>query len=89
MNGIYNNSMIYKEKTKAFHDKVILWKEFHVRLKTLLFHSCFKIFPGKLCSCWNGPFVVTNIFNHSVVKTQSLENKQSYQSEWTAIKTFL
>lgn len=29
----YENSLIYKEKTKTFHDKKVLWKEFHVREK--------------------------------------------------------
>ncbi|GMP92755.1 hypothetical protein CsSME_00042843 [Camellia sinensis var. sinensis] len=38
-NDAYENAMIYKEKTKAFHDKMISRKEFNVGQKVLLYHS--------------------------------------------------
>ena len=34
-NDAYDNSWIYKEKTKAFHDKMISRKEFYVGQKVL------------------------------------------------------
>ena len=49
-NDAYESSRIYKEKTKAFHDKQILRKNFEVGQKVLLFHSRLKLFPGKLRS---------------------------------------
>ncbi|CAN6694807.1 unnamed protein product [Malus baccata var. baccata] len=48
--GAYESSRIYKERTKAFHDSQILWKEFQPGQKVLLFSSRLKLFPGKLKS---------------------------------------
>lgn len=45
-NDAYDNSWIYKEKTKAFHDKMILRKEFYVGQKVLLYNSRLTLFPG-------------------------------------------
>ena len=50
---------------------MILRKEFSVGQKVLLFHSNLKHFPGKLRSCWVGPFIITNIFPHSAVEIRS------------------
>ncbi|XP_070667524.1 uncharacterized protein [Malus domestica] len=38
-NEAYENARIYKEKTKAFHDKMIRSKTFSIRQKVLLFNS--------------------------------------------------
>ncbi|XP_024007933.1 uncharacterized protein K02A2.6-like [Eutrema salsugineum] len=46
----YENSKIYKEKTKAFHDKKILNNNFAPNDQVLLFNSRLKLFPGKLRS---------------------------------------
>lgn len=70
-NEAYESAKIYKEKTKAFHDKMIMRKTFVVGQKVLLFHSRLKLFPGKLRSRWIGPFVVTNVFHHGAVEIQS------------------
>lgn len=39
---------MYKEKTKAFHDKHITRKQFVPGQKVLLNHSCLKLFLEKL-----------------------------------------
>ncbi|XP_027364369.1 uncharacterized protein LOC113871468 [Abrus precatorius] len=59
----YENSRIYKEKTKQYHDKKISSKEFYVGQKVLLFNSRLKLMPGKLKSRWLGPFTITKIFS--------------------------
>ncbi|KAL0358205.1 UNVERIFIED_CONTAM: hypothetical protein Scaly_1506200 [Sesamum calycinum] len=46
-NDAYENSMIYKNKTKAFHDHIISRKAFSIGQKVLLFHSKLKLFPGQ------------------------------------------
>ncbi|KAL0381108.1 UNVERIFIED_CONTAM: hypothetical protein Sangu_0175100 [Sesamum angustifolium] len=46
-NDAYENSKIYKEKAKAFHDRIISRKEFNIGQKILLFHSKLKLFPGE------------------------------------------
>ena len=49
-NDAYINSKIYKEKTKIFHDKSILQKNFSPGQKVLLYNSKLYFFPGKLRS---------------------------------------
>ena len=61
-NEAYENARIYKEKTKAWHDKHITRKEFAAGQQVLLFNSRLKLFPGKLKSRWSGPFTVTKVF---------------------------
>ena len=63
-NEAYENAGIYKEKTKAWHDKHITRKEFIAGQQVLLFNSRLKLFPGKLKSRWSGPFTVTKVFSH-------------------------
>ncbi|GJS31512.1 reverse transcriptase domain-containing protein [Tanacetum coccineum] len=57
----YENSLIYKEKTKRIHDAKIKNRVFNVGDQVLLFNSRLKIFSGKLKSRprWSGPF--TNV----------------------------
>ncbi|CAL9013424.1 unnamed protein product, partial [Prunus brigantina] len=70
-NDAYESARIYKEKTKAFHDKAIQRKTFEIGQKVLLFNSRLRLFPGKLRSRWYGPFVVTNVFPHGAVEIQN------------------
>ncbi|RDX79037.1 gag-pol, partial [Mucuna pruriens] len=58
----YENSRIYKQKVKKFHDQQILRKDFRVGQKVLLFNSRLKLIAGKLRSRWDRPFVITNVF---------------------------
>ncbi|GKA72652.1 reverse transcriptase domain-containing protein [Tanacetum coccineum] len=55
----YENSLIYKEKTKRIHDSKIKNRVFNVGDRVLLFNSRLKIFSGKLKTRWSGPFTVT------------------------------
>nr|GEX68978.1 reverse transcriptase domain-containing protein [Tanacetum cinerariifolium] len=45
---VYENSLIYKEKTKKIHDSKIKDRVFNVGDRVLLFNSRLKIFSGKL-----------------------------------------
>jgi len=64
----YESSRIYKEKTKAFHDRHILHREFAPGQKVLLFNSRLKLMPGKLRSRWDGPFLISNVFPYGAVE---------------------
>ncbi|RDX76955.1 gag-pol, partial [Mucuna pruriens] len=68
----YENSRIYKQKVKKFHDQQILRKDFRVGQKVLLFNSRLKLIAGKLRSRWDGPLVITNIFPYGVVVSPTL-----------------
>ncbi|CAN6679372.1 unnamed protein product [Malus baccata var. baccata] len=49
-NEAYENARIYKEKTKAFHDKMIRAKTFSIGQKVLLFNSRLRLFPVQIKS---------------------------------------
>nr|GFB63133.1 reverse transcriptase domain-containing protein [Tanacetum cinerariifolium] len=58
----YENSLIYKERTKKLHDDKIINRIFNVGDQVLLFNSRLKIFSGKLKSRWSGPFTISEIY---------------------------
>ncbi|KAJ9167468.1 hypothetical protein P3X46_022119 [Hevea brasiliensis] len=84
----YENSKIYKEKTKAFHDKLILRKQFVIEQKVLLYNSILKLMSGKLRSRWIGPFVVTNVFPYGEVEIQSLGTNKVFKVNGHRFKPF-
>ncbi|CAL2228629.1 unnamed protein product [Prunus armeniaca] len=47
-NDAYESARIYKEKTKAFHDKAIQRKTFEIGQKVLLFNSRLRLFPVEI-----------------------------------------
>ncbi|CAM8919529.1 unnamed protein product [Rhodiola kirilowii] len=59
----YESSRIYKEKTRRWHDKLILKRQFSVGDKVLLFNSKYKLFPGKFKSRWFGPYKIHRVFD--------------------------
>ncbi|GJR76919.1 hypothetical protein Tco_0089284 [Tanacetum coccineum] len=64
----YENSLIYKEKTKRLHDSKIKNRVFNVGDRVLLFNSRLKIFSGKLKTRWTGQFTVTKVFPYGTVE---------------------
>ncbi|XP_031283268.1 uncharacterized protein LOC116141936 [Pistacia vera] len=87
-NDAYENARIYKEKTKAFHDKMISRKEIKVGQKVLLNHSRLWLFSAKLRSHWIRPFVVINVFPHGAVEIQSLATSKVFKVNGHRLKTF-
>lgn len=63
----YENTKIYKERTKAWHDRKIIPRDFAAGDKVLLFNSRLKLFPGKLKSRWSGPFTITEVRPYGAV----------------------
>ena len=57
-NEAYDNAIIYKDKTKKWHDQKILRREFKAGEQVPLYNSKLKLFPGKLKSRWSGPHIV-------------------------------
>nr|GEU59160.1 reverse transcriptase domain-containing protein [Tanacetum cinerariifolium] len=64
----YENSLIYKERTKKLHDSKIENSIFNVGDQVLLFNSRLKIFSGKLKTRWSGPFTITQVFPYGTVE---------------------
>nr|GEX64590.1 reverse transcriptase domain-containing protein [Tanacetum cinerariifolium] len=64
----YENSLIYKEKTKRIHDFKIKNRVFNVGDRVLLFNLKLKNFLGKLKIHWSGPFTITKVFPYGTVE---------------------
>nr|GEW52195.1 reverse transcriptase domain-containing protein [Tanacetum cinerariifolium] len=64
----YENSLIYKERTKKLHDAKIKNRIFNVGDQVLLFNSRLKIFSGKLKTRWSGPFTITEVYPYGTAK---------------------
>nr|GEV79539.1 reverse transcriptase domain-containing protein [Tanacetum cinerariifolium] len=71
----YANSLIYKEKTKRFHDSKIKDRVFNIGDRVLLFNSRLKIFSGKLKTHWSGPFTISHVF-HMALSSYSNQTGQ-------------
>nr|GEU61312.1 reverse transcriptase domain-containing protein [Tanacetum cinerariifolium] len=64
----YENSLVYKERTKKLHDDKIKNRIFNVGDQVLLFNSRLKIFSGKLKSRWSDPYTISEIYPYETTK---------------------
>nr|GEW18834.1 reverse transcriptase domain-containing protein [Tanacetum cinerariifolium] len=69
----YENSLIYKEKTKRIHDSKIKDRVFNVGDRVLLFNSRLKIFSGKLKTHWSRPFTITQVFSYGTIEFSQID----------------
>jgi len=84
----YENALIYKEKTKLWHDRKIKPKVFLPGQQVLLFNSRLKLFPGKLKSRWSGPFVVKEVFPHGAITLEDHESKREFKVNCQRLKPY-
>ncbi|GJX31078.1 reverse transcriptase domain-containing protein [Tanacetum coccineum] len=67
--GAYENTRIYKERTKKWHDSRLRGdKDFKVGDKVLLYNFSLKMYPGKLKSKWSGPNIVKTVYPHGAIE---------------------
>ncbi|GJZ29984.1 hypothetical protein Tco_0575031 [Tanacetum coccineum] len=67
--GAYENTRIYKERTKKWHDSRLRGeKDFKNGDRVLLFNSRLKLHPRKLKSKCTGPFVVKTMYPYGAVE---------------------
>nr|GEV88933.1 reverse transcriptase domain-containing protein [Tanacetum cinerariifolium] len=64
----YENSLIYRDKTKKIHNSKIKNRVFNVGNRVLLFNSPLTIFSGKLKTHWTGPFTVAHVFLYGTIE---------------------
>nr|GEU63103.1 reverse transcriptase domain-containing protein [Tanacetum cinerariifolium] len=64
----YENSLIYKERTKKLRESKIKNRIFNIGDQVLLFNSTLKIFLEKLKTRWSGPFTITQVFPYGIVE---------------------
>ncbi|KAM2218601.1 hypothetical protein ACFX1S_018056 [Malus domestica] len=88
LNDAYESNRIYKEKSKAFHDRMILRRSFVIGQKVLVFNSCLRLFLGKLRSRWVGPFVITDIFPRGAMEFQSAKTWNVFKVNGHTLKPY-
>ena len=88
-NEAYENSKIYKEKMKVFHDKHIVRKTFEIGQKVLLYNSRLHLFPGKLRSKWSGPFIVRTVYSNGAVEIENPRNGNLFKVNGQHLKAYL
>ncbi|GJU56714.1 reverse transcriptase domain-containing protein [Tanacetum coccineum] len=67
--GAYDNTRIYKEQTKKWHDSRLRGdKYFKVGDKVLLYNSRLKMYPGKLKLKWSDPNIVKTVYPHGAIE---------------------
>ncbi|XP_062103918.1 uncharacterized protein LOC133815047 [Humulus lupulus] len=86
-NEPYENAKIYKERTKAWHDKNPIRKEFQPG-QQVLFNSRLKLFLGKLKSRWSGPFTVVKVFPYGVVELKG-KDREMFKVNEQRLKPYL
>ncbi|CAM8977201.1 unnamed protein product [Rhodiola kirilowii] len=72
----YENAHIYKERTKKWHDKRTVCREFNEGERVLLYNSRLRLFPGKLRTKWSGPYTVERAYPNGHVEL-SIERGKS------------
>jgi len=60
----YEYALIYKHKTKRYHDKNLVARDINFGQLVLLYNSRLKLIPRKLKSKWSGPFLVKSVSPH-------------------------
>ncbi|XP_058222963.1 uncharacterized protein LOC131332682 [Rhododendron vialii] len=85
----YDYTNIYKSKVKEFHDKNIQRKNFEVGQKVLLYNSKLHVFPGKLQSRWEWPYVVHKVFPHGAIEVVNPANGHIFKVNGQRLKPFL
>ena len=87
-NEAYDNVIIYKEKTKRWHDQKILRREFKVGEQVLLYNSRLKLFLGKLKSRWSGPYIVITSTPFGAVTLKD-ESRNEFKVNGQRLKHYL
>ena len=85
----YESSRIYKEKTKMYHDRKIVHKEFIPGNKVLLFNSRLKLFPGKLKSRWVGPYEIVQVFPYGAIEIRNPETGHQFTVNGQRLKPYI
>lgn len=84
----YESSKISKERAKIFHDNSIVRKSFKPGQKVLLYNSRLSIFPGKLRSRWDGPYLVKVAYPNGAVEITNPKDGQTFKVNGQRLKPF-
>ncbi|KAL5550314.1 hypothetical protein UlMin_000490 [Ulmus minor] len=84
----YESEKLYKEKTKAWHDKQIQKRELIPGIEVLLFNSRLRLFPGKLKSRWSGPFKLVKVYPYGAVDLLDERTGREFKVNGQGVKQY-
>jgi hypothetical protein len=84
----YDNALIYKEKSKLWHDRKIKPYNFEPGQQVLLCNSRLKLFLGKLKSKWSGPFGIKEVSPHGAITIEDGEAKHEFKVNRQRLKPY-
>ncbi|KAM6554601.1 hypothetical protein CsatB_015363 [Cannabis sativa] len=84
----YENAKLHKEKMKKWHDSRIKERVFVKNQQVLLFNSRLKLFPGKLKSCWSGPFTVMEVYPFGAVVVKDEKSGREFKVNGQRLKHY-
>ncbi|GKC24936.1 hypothetical protein Tco_1027086 [Tanacetum coccineum] len=84
----YENTRIYKEQTKKWHDSRLQGdKDLKVGDKVLMYNFCLKLCLGKLRSKWHGPFIVKTMYPYKAIEITD-ENNVKFKVNGQRLKKY-
>ncbi|XP_024014049.1 uncharacterized protein LOC112088124 [Eutrema salsugineum] len=84
----YENSKLYKERTKAYYDSKILSMQFKPNDQVLLYNSRLQFFPGKLRSRWSGPFIVKEVGPYGAIVLLTPDSSREFTVNGQRVKHY-
>ncbi|CAM8908572.1 unnamed protein product [Rhodiola kirilowii] len=84
----YEGQSDYKARTKLYHDKFILQRDFEVGQRVLLFSSRLRLMPGKLRSKWTGPFTIVRVFNYGALELENPKDGSRFMVNGQRVKHY-
>jgi len=84
----YENSRIYKERTKKWHDRRLTEKHLEPGQLVLLFNSRLRLFPGKLKSRWSGPFRIQEVHPYGAVTIMNENDGTKFKVNGERVKLY-
>ncbi|XP_070025714.1 uncharacterized protein [Nicotiana sylvestris] len=85
----YENSWIFKEKYKRWHDRLIKLMEFHEGDRVLLYNSRLGLFPEKFKSRWTGSYVVKHLSPYREIEIHNQDGIESFKVNGHRLKPYL
>ena len=88
-NNAYLNTKIAKERSKKWHDQMIIGKSFKEGDQVLLYDSKLHLFPGKLKSRWTGPFIVQQAYPNGSVDLRDPSDDRVFKVNGQKVKPYV
>ena len=88
-NNAYLNTKIAKERSKKWHDQMIMGKSFKEGDQVLLYDSKLHLFPGKLKSRWTGPFIVQQSYPNGSIDLRDPSDDRIFKVNGQRVKPYV